>query len=28
LAKLSSGSPVVLRVERQKQFLYLVSEVE
>jgi serine protease Do len=28
LAKLSTGSPVVLRVERQKQFLYLVSEVE
>jgi serine protease Do len=28
LAKLSSGSPVVLRVERQKQFLYLVSEIE
>lgn len=28
LAKLSSGSPVVLRVERQKQFVYLVSEVE
>ncbi|HWC16615.1 MAG TPA: trypsin-like peptidase domain-containing protein [Terriglobales bacterium] len=28
LAKLSSGSPVVLRVERQKQFMYLVSEVE
>lgn len=28
LAKLSSGSPVVLRVERQKQFLYLTSEVE
>jgi serine protease Do len=28
LAKLSTGSPVVLRVERQKQFLYVVSEVE
>ena len=28
LAKLPSGSPVVLRIERQKQFLYLVSEVE
>jgi S1-C subfamily serine protease len=28
LAKLSSGSPVILRVERQKQFLYLVSEAE
>jgi serine protease Do len=28
LAKLSSGSPVVLRVERQKQFLYLISEAE
>jgi len=28
LAKLSSGSAVVLRVERQKQFLYLISEVE
>jgi len=28
LAKLSSGFPVVLKVERQKQFLYLVSEVE
>jgi serine protease Do len=28
LSKLSSGSPVVLRVEREKQFLYLVSEVE
>ena len=28
VAKLSSGSPVVLRVERQKQFLYLTSEVE
>jgi serine protease Do len=28
LAKLSSGSAVVLRVERQKQFLYLVSEVD
>jgi len=28
LNKLASGSPVVMRVERQKRFLYLVSEVE
>jgi S1-C subfamily serine protease len=27
LAKLSPGSAVVLRIERQKRFLYLASEV-
>lgn len=28
LAKLPSGSPVVLKVERKKQLLYVVAEVE
>jgi len=28
LAKLPPGSPIVLRVERKKQFLYVVSELE